>query len=277
MTFDSREKSWEAGEPVEFYDFIRGTAHWRYNTSDRLLTRLENEVAVDYYPAPITRDRIQQGAERNKLVMTLTLPRNISVAGLWHPYPSSETVGVTIYGGHIDEDDGSIVWTGRVVSPRYSPEALTLMCEPTATTASKSALSQRWQRGCPHVLYKQGHGLCNAVKEDFAVVGTVTEATGTTVKAAEFSAFLTGRLAGGYAEWTTPDGIVERRSIRGNVGDSVVLMYGTNTLPVGTLVTVYPGCRHNWNDCNDYFNNGVNYGGDLYSPERSPFDSNPVF
>ena len=40
MSHDSREKSWELGEPVEYYDFIRDTQHWRYNTSDRDIVRI---------------------------------------------------------------------------------------------------------------------------------------------------------------------------------------------------------------------------------------------
>jgi hypothetical protein len=128
-----------------------------------------------------------------------------------------------------------------------------------------------------HVLYKQGDGLCNVPREDFAVVATVTASFGASVSAAEFSSVPDGRLAGGYAEWITAGGNSERRSISAHLGDTIVMFYGTSTLPVGASVTVYPGCKHNFDDCDGFFNNGPNYGGDLYSPERSPFDGNPVF
>ena len=277
MTYDSREKSWELGAPVEYYDFIRETEHWRYNTSDRILTRVEGGIDVPYLPLSISRERIQQGPERNKLTLSINVPRDADVVDLWHPYPTSATVGLTIYGGHIGEADEVVTWIGRVIAPKFRPEAVTLLGEPSTTLARKSGQVQCWQRGCMHVLYKQGDGLCNANREDFALLAEVTSSIANVVKAAEFATLDNGRLAGGYIEWTTPEGSVERRSVSTHVGDTLTLLYGTNVLPVGTEVTAYPGCKHNWDDCKNFFNNGVNYGGDLYSPEKSPFNGQPVF
>lgn len=281
MTYSDREKSWEDGAPVEYYAFIRGTDYWRYNTSDRILTRIESIEGVDtevpYLPLSISRERIQQGAERNKLTLSVTVPRDADVVDLWHPYPTSSPVGLTIYGGHLGETDEVVVWIGRVVSPKFRPESVTLLGEPSTTLARKSGQVQCWQRGCMHVLYKQGNGLCNVVREDFALPAVITSVVANVVKAVEFATLDAGRLAGGYLEWTTPAGSVERRSISTHNGDTISLFYGTAELPVGAEVIAYPGCRHNWDDCENFFSNGVNYGGDLYSPERSPFNGNPVF
>ena len=281
MTYSDREKSWEDGAPVEYYDFLRDTTHWRYNTSDRVLYRTESIEGVDtevpYLPLSVSRERIQQGAERNKLTLSINVPRDAEVVDLWHPYPTSAPVGLTIYGGHLGEADEIVVWIGRVVSPKFRPEVVTLLGEPTTTLARKSGQVQCWQRGCMHVLYKQGDGLCNANRDDFAVPGTITSVMANVVKADEFAAVDSGRLAGGYVEWVTDSGSVERRSISAHSGDAITLFYGTSEMPVGTEVVAYPGCRHNWEDCDAFFDNGVNYGGDLYSPERSPFNGNPVF
>lgn len=272
-----RERSWEDGAPVEYYVFIRDTDVWRYNTSDRVLSRNEGGVEYDYLPLAVSRERIQQGAERNRLALTINVPRHAAVVDLWHPHPTSAPVGLTIYGGHLGETDEVVTWIGRVVSPKFSPEIVSLTGEPSTTLARKSGQVQSWQRGCMHVLYKQGDGLCNANREDFAVPAVVTGVAGNVVSADEFSALDNGRLAGGYIEWTTPSGSLERRSINSHNGAAITLFYGTNDLPVGTSVVAYPGCRHTWADCQGFFSNGVNYGGDLYSPERSPFNGNPVF
>jgi uncharacterized phage protein (TIGR02218 family) len=277
VSYDDREKSWEDGAPVEYYAFIRGTDYWRYNTSDRILTRIEGIEEVAYAPMAISRERIQQGVERNKLTLSVRVPRSAAVADLWHPYPSSAAVGLTVYGGHIGEADEIVVWIGRVVSPKFSPEDVELMGEPTTTIARKSGQVQSWQRGCMHVLYKQGDGLCNANRDDFAVPAVVTSVLANIVTAAEFAAVPNGRLAGGYVEWETVAGAIERRSINAHNGSTITLFYGSSDLQTGTNVIVYPGCKHNWDDCENFFNNGVNYGGDLYSPERSPFNGNPVF
>lgn len=272
-----RERSWEDGAPVEYYVFVRDTDFWRYNTSDRVLQRSEAGVLHDYLPLAISRERIQQGAERNKLTLSINVPRDADVTDLWHPYPTSAPVGLTIYGGHIGEADEVVTWIGRVVAPKFRPETVTLLGEPSTTLARKSGQVQCWQRGCMHVLYKQGDGLCNANREDFALPAIITAAAANVVSSASFEDLPSGRLAGGYLEWATPDGSIERRSINSHEGDTVTLLYGTNVLPVGTEVVAYPGCKHNWEDCNTFFNNGVNYGGDLYSPEKSPFNGQPVF
>ena len=286
------EPSWRKGYPVEFYRFVRNNDFWRYNTSDRILTMdTPSEVNEAYSSLAITRERIQQGTERNKLTLSITLPRDAEVAELWHPYPTSSPVGLTIFGGHLPEgidfmdssevedkiSDVSVVWIGRVVSPKFKPETLTLLCEPSTTLARKSGQTQCWQRGCMHVLYKQGAGLCNANRDDFKITAIVDFANNIRVDFNDLSGVPNGRLAGGYIEWETLDGNIERRSINAHDGNSINITYGTIDLPNGTEVSLFPGCRHNYDDCNGYFNNGPNYGGDLYSPERSPFNGLPVF
>lgn len=290
--FAERETSWENAYPVEFYRFVRQNDFWRYNTSDRILTRdTADETASAYQPLSITRERIAHGSERNKLQLSVTIPRDAEVAQLWRPYPTSQPVGLTIFGGHVSNepdadnpglpndvvDNSSVVWIGRVVSPKFRADTITLLCEPSTTLARKSGQAQCWQRGCMHVLYKQGHGLCNANADAFKAVATVTFANAVRVDFDDLSMFPDGRLAGGYLEWTADEGNIERRSITAHSGDSVNITYGTIQLPVGTDVTLFPGCKHTYDDCSGYFNNGDNYGGDLYSPERSPFNGLPVF
>lgn len=273
MSFDGREGSWEDGAPVEFYEFVKGTTFKRYNTSDRTLTLL----GEDWVPLSISRENIQQGSERNKLTLSVEIPRSAEVFAWWHPYPTSSTVGLTIYAGHVGETEAAVVWTGRLVSPKFKPQSFTMMCEPTTTISKKTGQVQCWQRNCMHVLYSQGHGLCNANPDDFSATGTISDSTATVVEAVVFGTYPDRRLEGGYIEWPGADGSTERRTIRAHVGTSCNLMYGTNQLPIGTEFTVFPGCRRNFEDCETYFNNQVNYGGDPYAPERSPFNGQPVF
>lgn len=276
MTSENREKSWEDGEPVEFYDFIRGTTHWRYNTSDRVLPL----NGFDWAPLNVERERIQQGSERNRLTLEIRVPRDATVVANWEPSPASAPVGLTVYGAHIGEADALVVWIGRVVQPKFSTTQVKLLGEPTTTLSKKAGQLQSWQRGCMHVLYKQGDGLCNVIKEDFAVPATISAAAGASITAPEFGVFAAvfgNRLAGGFLEWENAFGVLERRSINAHSGDTVELFFGSGELLPTTNVTAYPGCAHDWIDCNDFFNNGPNYGGDLYAPERSPFNGQPVF
>jgi hypothetical protein len=274
VSSDAREKSWEDGAPVEYYEFIRGNTFLRYNTSDRNLYSGGN-LYVSL--RGLSRERIAQGIERNKLTITVRIPRGGDIESWWRPYPSSATVGLTVYGGHIGEGDARVRWIGRVVQPKFSTTTLTLLGEPTTTTAKKSGPQQCWQRGCMHVLYKQGDGLCNANRDTFAVPATLLTVDGAVLTAAEFASLPSGRLAGGYLEFVTLDGSSARCSISTHSGTQISIYYPNIELAPGTVVTAYPGCKHTIQDCNDFFDNAVNYGGDANSPETSPFNGNPVF
>ena len=89
-----------------------------------------------------------------------------------------------------------------------------------------------------------------------------------------FAAVASGRLAGGFVNWTRQDGLTEFRTITNHVGNQITLDYGADDLAAGLDMTVFPGCAHNWADCKDYFNNGANYGGCLYLPQENPFAGN---
>jgi hypothetical protein len=164
---------------------------------------------------------------------------------------------------------------GRVVVPDFGDSIVTLNCEQGRTTARSRGLGLRWQRGCPLALYSQGVGMCNVDKTLHDAPATLTAINGLVLTAAEFGALPSGRLAGGFVEWTRDDGEPERRSITSHSGSDIVIQYGTDTLAVDSAVTAYWGCKHTWDDCGE-FDNQPNYGGSRYMPNRSPMDGNPV-
>lgn len=275
MTSIDRSQSWEDGDPIFFYDFVRGTTHWRYNSSDR--DRERNGDGLVWTKCNISHGELQRGIERNKMTLDITAPIDTPVVDNWRPYAPSDTIGLTIYESHDGEMDSIVCWIGRIIAAPLTASEVVFTGEPTATTAARSGLAQCWQRGCPHVLYKQGHGLCNADKESKKVEGIIDTQVGNVITVSEFSVYATGsKLEGGYVEWTTAEGWIDRRTIVKQVGAAVTLFYGAN-IPPATLMTAYAGCRHDAADCNDFHDNMPNYGGDLYSPERSPFNGNPVF
>lgn len=272
MTFDSLERSRFGGQPIGLLRLSRGSLLELYTSADREIT-----VGGDVYePLPITRSAIRDSAERGKGVLTLTLPVDAPVANWWRPYPPSARIGVAWLAMHRGSTDVAVEWTGRVIGPRFTDTQLVLSCEPTKTDARARAMAMRWQRGCPLPLYSQGVGMCNVLKAAFAVPATLTDVTGLSIQAAEFAAVSSGRLAGGFVEWTRPDGEPEVRSIMAHSGDQVLLNYGAENFAAGQAVTAYPGCKHTIADCNDFFGNRPNYGGGIFMPRKSPFDGNPV-
>jgi hypothetical protein len=275
MTSFDRSKSWEDGDPIFYYEFLRGTTYWRYNSSD--ITRERNGDGLAWLSANISHGDLQRGIERNKMTLDITAPIDLAVVDNWRPYPPGDTIGLTIYESHDGESDSIVCWIGRIVSAPFTATEVVFSGEPTTTTAAKAGLAECWQRGCMKALYKQGHGLCNADKESKKVEGVLDSKVGKVITVSEFSVYATGsKLAGGYVEWTNAEGFIERRTIVAQSGAAATMFYGAD-IPLGTMMTAYAGCRHDATDCNDFHANMPNYGGDLYSPERSPFNGNPVF
>lgn len=109
------------------------------------------------------------------------------------------------------------------------------------------------------------------------VSATLTAVSGLTLTSAAFSALPSGRLTGGFVRWARAlNGLVEYRTIKAHVGNTITLDYGALDLGIDLELRAYPGCAHNWSDCG-YYANRLNYGGDLWMPTKNPFDGDPVW
>jgi hypothetical protein len=264
MSSETRELSIEAGAPIAYFVFMRGDVAWRYTSADR-----DRVFDGDTYTsAAIARGKIEQGSERRRVALSVTLPSDLPVASNWRPYPSGDAIALTVFTVHDGETTSLIDWVGRVVSPRFDGAKLTLSCEPSSTRNRRPGLQRCWQRGCPLALYH-----CGVNQADHELPGEIADIDGLTITADVFGDFPEGRLAGGFFKWTrASDGLLERRSISSHTGDTVVIDYGAEDLAIGLDIIVLPGCRHDPEDCDTYFNNGPNYGGQKDFPQKNPFD-----
>lgn len=278
MTFSLRELSRWFGQPIALFRFERGAVARHYTSADRAMT-----IGADIFdPISIARGPIREGIDAKRSNVTVTLPLKIGgidvdIASWWRPYPPSEPVIVTCMAMHYGDSEVTTEWIGRVIAPSYTDTTLKLTCEPSRTSSKRSGLQLKWQRGCPLALYSQGLGMCNVDKTEHALPATLTDVAGLTLKAAEFATLPVGRLAGGYVEWTRPDGLQEFRTIMAHTGDAIVINFGAVDLEDGLELIAYPGCAHNWDDCSNYYENEENYGGAIYLPVKSIFDGNPVW
>lgn len=266
MTSEARDASATTGQPIKYYVFTRGTKTWRYTDADRLL--FYNGDA--YAPAPITHSAIQDGGEQNKISITITLPKSLTVAANWRPYPPSDPIAVTILTQHYGETDALADWVGRVISPKYGDTTLVLTSEPTGTSARRGHGGRTWQRGCDLLLF-----YCGVDRAVHALPATLSAVTGLTLTAAAFATRPSGRMAGGYIEWMRSDGLLDRRSIDSHSASAIVIDYSAADLLVGLALTAYPGCNQGWDDCT-YYANTDNFGGELWIPGRNYYDGNPV-
>lgn len=234
MTSETRETSWDSGQPVAFFRFTRGTRTWYYTSSDRA----EELLGEIYLPAAISRSAIKQGSERAKLSIKVTLPSSLDVAKNWRPYPPAQPIALTCFVRHVGESEALVEWVGRVTSSSFDGAELVLTCEPSQTRSRRPGAQRCWQRGCGLVLYSQGMGKCNLDPEAVPVAATLTAVDGTQLTAVEFTT-APRSLAGGRLAWIDDLEVPQQRNIVAHAADTITLDEAAPDLAIDLAVTAY--------------------------------------
>lgn len=270
MTYDARESSRESGAPVELYEFARGSVIERYTSADA-----DVPIGADTYTAAaLQRGHIEASAERARNAISISCPRDFPIAELFRVAPPTEIITLTLRRRHRDDSEIVVVWMGRVLNCEWQGAVARLNCEPVITSMRRIGLRRKYQRQCPHVLYMQGPGQCGVDKADHANATTVTAVSGLVLSVA---ALATKPWPGGFVEWTTPGGEIERRFITARSGLDLTLSQAFQGIAASDSVVVYPGCDHTQATCSSVYANGENYGGFPFIPLKNPFDGTPVY
>lgn len=266
MTFAAYEDSIASGEPILLFDFVLGTKHWRYTTADRQITYQYN----DYAAVPISRTAPVQSSDIRQQTMRVTVPRDIDVASVFAIYPPAGDMLLTVTNLHYTDPDGQglVDWTGRVINAEWKGSTVEFACEPLYTSIQTEGLRRRWNLNCPHVLYGPA---CKLAAASFKVTATVEAISGFAISGSGFVAPAGLSFVGGFAEWDSGNGYLERRSIDSVAGTTLTLAYGSPQLVVGLSVNLYPGCNRTIANCNT-FGNTPNFGGSPYIPIKNPMD-----
>lgn len=271
MTFNAYETSTAQGQPILLFDFSIGLAHYRYTTADRAITYLSQVFS----PIAISRTAPVQSNDMRQQVMTVTVPRDASIASLYSTYAPAGDVALVVTALHYDDPDqqGIVDFVGRTTSFKWKGSVIEIACEPVYTSVQTSGLRRRWGLNCPHVLYGPA---CTLNSASFKVTAPIQSISGFTITGAGFVPPSGLSFVGGYAEWDTGQGYYERRSINSVSSTSLTLAYGSPALLVGLMVNLYPGCARTLANC-QAFGNNLNYGGQPNIPQRNPMDGSPVY
>jgi len=274
MTFNAYETSVAQGEPILLYDFSVGATHWRFTSADRTINYSGNSFA----PAAITRTAPVQSNDIRQQTMTVTVPRDCPINTLFSGYAPAQDVLLVVTALHYDDPDqqGIVDWTGRVTASTWKNSQIDLSCEPIYTSMQTVGLRRKFGVMCPHVLYGPA---CGLTASSFAVSATLSAVSGVNVTSSGFVPGTGLSFLGGWIEWESAKGYLERRSITGLSGTTLTLNYGSPDLVNGLAVTAYPGCARNISSCNS-FGNSLNYGGQQFIPSTNPMDgsfANPVY
>lgn len=282
--FETFQLSRWHGRPVTLYRFDRQHLSWLYAAADRPI-----EISGDTYQmAPgMRRGGITSGGNDKQSELKIHVPYLLdpaadsypptqSLGDNWRPFTPGDEVLVTVMEAHPADPDAEIqvIWTGHVMQPVFTDTEMTLTCAPGRMGARKSGMIPRFTRNCWVPWGSQGRGMCNVNRETFAADAELTAVSGLDLTAAAFGEFPSGRLWGGFIRWERPDGLVERRDIQAHSDSTITINSAGPGVAPGLQVRVYPGCKHNEQDCRDYFDNQENYPGVKTIPIRALFDGN---
>lgn len=271
MSYDTIERSVQDAAPVELYTFQVYTTAYRYTSAAQ-----DQTVDLRRYEAQqIQRSAPEASGEIARNNITLRTRHDFPITAFFDGVPPSSVVLLKIDRIHRGDDTVRPFWNGRVLSCKFEGDEAVLHCENIYTSLRRPGLRRLYGRGCPYALYGTE---CRADPEQFRIAATLASVDGRTLESATFDAIADGRLAGGFVQFEGVTGEQQVRGITSHEGPFVNITHPFVELEAGADVVVLPGCGHNVDDCQNFFDNIDNYGGLApYLAGKNPFGSNSVF
>jgi uncharacterized phage protein (TIGR02218 family) len=271
MTFDVLETSLQQGEPIELYEFTVYGQVYRYTTASVSVTRGANLYRA---VGPMSRSEIEETAEIVRSDLTITVPHDFEITEFYDIAPPSDVILLTVKRTHRNDEDVTPWWSGRVLNCTWEDGSAKLHAESIYTSLKRAGLRRRYSRQCPHVVYGPQ---CRADETAFRITVALENVAGANVSAAIFATYPDDRFGGGFIEWEPTPGRKIYRGIKGHAGSALMLTHPFVGMTDGAVVLAYPGCKHDVDDCLNFFDNLPNYGGFPYIPRVNPWGGNTVF
>lgn len=268
------------GRPVNLFRVQYGpnaSDVYRYTDCERPVTT----GGETFEPHQISRGKIAASGTLDKANVEVYTNRNSPLFELFRAGVPNHVVTIEIYQGHVDDPDRDFrrIWVGKMINFGIAKGGkVTYTCEPTGTLVRRNGLRRNWQIGCPHVLYRQGEGQCNADIVRATKEVTVQSVSGVVITLTAPIPGLTSANAvkfftGGQAHWIDGRGAQDRRTIVSVASNARSLtVSGSNlNLTAGKPLSIIYGCPRSMDGCANIHDNIVNYGGMPWIPTQNPF------
>ena len=253
-----------ADVPIELYRFSLGGTAWGYAATGDSGYSLDNTT---YAPEYIVRTRLHYSSDFARDVLTVTVPADNAVANVFFSGTPEYQMRLSLLRGGYHNGGFTQIWTGTVngASFDFSGDAYTcdLTCETLASRMERQGLARCYQLTCPHTLYGNR---CRVNPDAFAIRDTVTMSSSVNLTVA--GSYAPGWFSGGHL--VCADGV--RRYIISSDNHAFSLERSLS-VPVGSAITLYPGCDKSRGTCAGKFGNGINFGGFPWLPIENPFTS----
>ena len=261
MSYDDREKSRYAGQPVEGFRFVQGASLWLYTSADR-------EIVLPigtFSPEPIQRSGLDFSKEDVAETMEFTVGVENPIAALFVGDVPSSPVWIQAYRAHRgDESEALAFFTGKITRVRFKGSEAILVGTSLAALLTRSVPVLKMQTPCNLVLFSAECGANPTTSRESITIGTVD---GRTVTSSDFDLKPDQWFRGGRLE--APSG--ETRFIADHVDDTVTLLSPLPGLASLDVCWAYWGCDHLAGTCKDKFDQLVNHLGWSDLPSRNPF------
>ena len=151
-----------------------------------------------------------------------------------------------------------------------------LMCEGFLSESYTNALTRIFATGCRHILYDNSKFGCKVNKLNHETSDTILAIiTNRKIRFSMSTERNPDYFIGGIIDFG--DNIIRDITNTTRMDDGGTHYYTLtlikpipNTIEVGDAIKLYPGCKHNSDDCINKFNNIDNFGGYEYIPRNNP-------
>lgn len=280
MTFASRERSGEGGDPFQLFRFIYTPGGDSYNYTNLAMapgeTINEPYENQDYQSISIEGDKVRANGTLDQSSSTIRVPAKSDLAQLFLVWPPSHTVLLRIRQGHVGDTEYPVGWIGRVISCRFEGNEAYLQCEPVSTALFRPGLRRRWSIGCPYILYDEDTCKADEVSATSNTTVDGIASTTLTVPSGWNGGNAAAKYNGGKVTWDN-SGVTEIRTILAATNATIRLNGLIRGLAVSDTITVTLGCNQQESDCVNLHNNLPNFGGQSFLPTKNPFGDESLF
>lgn len=262
------ECSADDGRPIELYHFqnMQDLTIWSYNSGD---TNIIYDGRI-YVKELIRRDFIELNSNSLKTRVNITFDLFNSFVRSYIQEPLEGIIQLIIYRQH----HGSYVtyWKGYVAAVQFRPRIAIVSVSLKTNRLKRFGLMRKFTRACGLALYSTW---CTISKDDsdYYRDGNILTISGTTITATIFGTEEDGWFVGGI--FKTDDSSCLQKIIY-HVGTTIKIGRSVSSLSVGDGFRAWAGCNHAQATCDTKFSNKLNYGGQLYLPDKNPFSGDPI-
>lgn len=238
MSYVSRISKAQVSELAELYKIAVGSTIYYYTSFVQDVIFNSNP----YVAAPIKRGEFSFTEKLRAVRVSVSAPLYAPLIQFIASAPP-EDVAITIYRAFKDAPDTDYIqlFNGHVLDITIDKGIGTVNCESETRLLRNKVPKFVFQAYCNHMLFDSN---CGLVEATYAVAGTITNITGSVIKAVAWDALADGYFILGHANFGN-----DIRLITNHVADALTLQIPFSGLSVGGTVTAYPGCDKSYETC----------------------------